>query len=232
MTMTMMYLFFVLAVVLVFVGGCEGRSSSQQPPTAAFFFAKTTANGDKTVTEKKDALLVTLEQLIVESQNGIDTSKDDEIQSIMTQIASTVVDRKNGNNDQRINLPGKWELIYTTEKEVNFFRTSWPFAKVISIVQEIDLYNTETIQNSINFERNGAFIVNGIAKPSASATTTVDTTEYDRVEFEFQSAIIKVFGQSISIPPVGKGWFDTMYVDDKYRLSNDSRGDWSVFRRL
>ena len=227
-----MYVYFVLAVLVVsslFVGGCDGRRQQTPPVAAAFFFAKPATGGDNksqsAVGEKKDALLVKLEQLIQATQNGIDTSRNDEIQSVMTQVASTVIDRQN--NDQRVNLPGKWELIYTTEKEVNFFRTSWPFAKVTSIVQEIDIYTTETIQNSINFERNGAFIVNGIAKPAM-----VSPSQYDRVEFEFQSAVVKVFGQSISIPPVGAGWFDTMYVDDTYRLSNDSRGDWSVFRRM
>ena len=233
----MLLVLFVTILSLLSVGGCNCRhlgggglsSTSTRQPSAAFFFAKPTGGTAKSSSggAEKEELLLKLQTLIDTSQNGIDTSNNDEIKSVMTQIANGISD------DQRKNLAGRWELIYTTEKEVNFFRTSWPFAKVTSIVQEIDIYDTQSIQNSINFERDGAFVVNGIASPATAAENN-DTTssDYDRVEFEFQTAYIKVFGKTFDIPPVGAGWFDTMYVDDTYRLSNDSRDDWSVFRRI
>jgi len=55
---------------------------------------------------------------------------------------------------------------------------------------------------------------------------------YDRIDFEFTSARIVAFGQSVTLPPVGAGWFETLYCDQDYRLSRDSRHDYSVFRRL
>ena len=138
----------------------------------------------------------------------------------MTQIG------KSRKGDQRLALPGQWELIYTTEKEVNFFRTSWPFAKVGSITQDLDPYKTELINNSINFEGGGEFLVTG------GVFLADGDSEYDRVNFKFEGAVAKGWGKELTLPPVGAGWFDTMFCDKEYRLSQDSRGDWSVFKKL
>ena len=168
---------------------------------------------------KSNSLLPSLEALIEESKSGVDLDRLDEIKELMIEISET---RK---GDQRKSLPGQWELIFTTEKEVNFFKTSWPFAKVASITQEIDPYGTNCVDNSINFEGGGEFAVTGKVVPVDS------DSEYDRIEFEFTSAIAKVWGKELNLPPVGTGWFDTMFCEGNYRLSRDNRGDWSVFRR-
>jgi hypothetical protein len=168
----------------------------------------------------RSPLLPELTELIERSKNGVDTSLDEDVRSLMTQIGES---RK---GDQRLALPGQWELIYTTEKEVNFFRTSWPFAKVSSITQDLDPYKTEFINNLISFEGGGGFLVTGEVCP-------VDgDSEYDRVAFKFEGAVVKGWGKELKLPPVGAGWFDTIFCDEKYRLSQDSRGDWSVFKRL
>eukprot|EP00536_Pseudo-nitzschia_multiseries_P007695 jgi/Psemu1/240476/estExt_Genewise1.C_1830074 len=133
---------------------------------------------------------------------------------------------KTRKGDQRESLPGQWELIYTTEKEVNFFKTSWPFAKVSDITQKLDLDEDKFVNNVISFEGGAEFAVVG-------STNKVDgDDEYDRVAFEFTSSTALVWGREISLPPIGAGWFDTMYCDGTFRLSRDSRGDWSVFRRI
>jgi hypothetical protein len=177
-----------------------------------FFFQKPAA--------VRSPLLPELTELIEQSKNGVDTSLDEDVRTLMTQIGES---RK---GDQRLALPGQWELVYTTEKEVNFFRTSWPFAKVSSITQNLDPYTTEIINNSISFEGGGEFLVTGEVFP-------VDgDSEYDRVAFKFEGAVAKGWGKELKLPPVGAGWFDTMFCDEEYRLSQDSRGDWSVFKRL
>jgi hypothetical protein len=167
---------------------------------------------------KAPAQLSKLDTLIQES-NPSDADAQMEIKSLMMSISES---RK---GDQRKNLPGKWELIFTTEKEVNFFKTSWPFAQVSSIIQDLDLYDSQTIDNCINFEGGGQFAVKGTAK------AVVGSSDYDRVEFEFTGSSILAWDKTIELPPVGAGWFDTMYCDKSYRLSQDVRGDWSVFRR-
>jgi hypothetical protein len=177
-----------------------------------FFFQKPAA--------VRSPLLPELTELIEQSENGVDTSLDENVRTLMTQIGES---RK---GDQRLALPGEWELIYTTEKEVNFFRTSWPFAKVSSITQNLDPLKSRLINNSINFEGGGEFLVTGEVFP-------VDgDSEYDRVAFKFEGAVVKGWGKELKLPPVGAGWFDTMFCDEEYRLSQDSRGDWSVFKRL
>jgi hypothetical protein len=181
----------------------------------SFFFQKL-SNTKPT----KNPLLPDLANLIEESRNGVDTSTNEEVKSLMLKISES---RK---GDQRKMLLGQWELIYTTEKEVNVFKTSWPFAKVSIITQDLDLYEGRIIDNSINFEGGGAFDVTGTVIP-------VDCDSgYDRVAFEFTAAVVKGWGKSLTLPPAGAGWFDTMFCDKEYRLSQDSRGDWSVFKRL
>jgi hypothetical protein len=163
-----------------------------------------------------------LETLIVTSKNGIDKSNQEEIKGLMVEIGRSL---KVG--DQRDAASGRWELIYTTEKEINFFKTSWPFAEVSSITQTLDVFDVQRVENCINFDGGGQFAVTGTVR-------AVDGGEdgYDRIAFEFTSATAVVWDRSISLPPTGSGWFDTMYCDDRYRLSRDSRGDWSVFRRI
>ena len=36
---------------------------------------------------------------------------------------------------------------------------------------------------------------------------------------------------TVPLPPVGKGWFDNLYVDDTLRVARDSRGDTLVVVR-
>ena len=169
---------------------------------------------------QKNPLLPELENLIAASQSGIEKSYEKRVKSLMVEIS------KSREGDQRESLSGRWELIYTTEKEINFFKTSWPFAKVSLITQNLDLVDAQTVNNIIQFEGGGEFSVTG-------STVVVDgEDEYDRVAFEFTNARALVWGNEIPLPPTGAGWFDTMFCNANLRLSCDSRGDWSVFRRI
>lgn len=183
--------------------------------SSAFFLQKSPRNKPKS-----NALLRELENLIEASQSGLDKSYDEKIKETMTEISQS------RSGDQRELLSGRWELVYTTEKEINFFKTSWPFAKVSSITQKLDLAETQTVNNVIQFESGGKFAVTG------NANGVDGDDEYDRVAFQFTNARAVVWGNEIQLPPVGTGWFDTMYCEDDLRLSCDSRGDWSVFRRI
>jgi hypothetical protein len=172
------------------------------------------------VIPKVNPLLSDLDNLIQASSNN---PSDEDIQDEIKALMVTIGESRKG--DQRKKLPGKWELIFTTEKEVTFFKTSWPFATVSNILQDLDLYDSNTISNSINFESGGSFAVEGAVK-------TVDgDSDYDRVAFEFTGATIRAWDKTVEVPPIGAGWFDTMYCDGTYRLSQDLRDDWSVFRR-
>ncbi|KAG7359811.1 plastid lipid-associated PAP/fibrillin family protein [Nitzschia inconspicua] len=182
-----------------------------------------------------EPLLAELEKLISATQNGVaDPATFDQVQNLMIQISNT----RPNEEDQRKMLPGTWELVYTTEKEINFFKTSWPFAKVSSITQRIDLYNQvqPIVENYIDFEGGGQFAVTGTVQVDDDTNNreSIGTEErkYDRVAFSFTTATAVLWGTSISLPPTGAGWFDTLFCNDQYRLSRDSRGDYSIFRRI
>ena len=70
-------------------------------------------------------------------------------------------------------------------------------------LQVIDLEN-RSLQNVIEFPPEGAFIV---------------------------QSDIGVESDKINVPPRGKGWFDTVYMDDEIRVATDIRGDTLVVAR-
>lgn len=109
-------------------------------------------------------------------------------------------------------LQKKWILEWTTEKEINVF-DDWGISGTIS--QTID---GSVLQNLIPFNRGGSFGVIG--------RLSVPDTNGIRTEFEFESATLDLakWG-SYTLPPVGKGWFDTVFLDDDFRVDTNSRND-------
>lgn len=109
-------------------------------------------------------------------------------------------------------LQKRWKLIYTTEKEINFFLD---FGIATEIYQTID---GATLQNAIPFENGGSFGVEG--------TLRVPDARGVRTEFEFAAATLNLgkWGE-YRLPPVGQGWFDTVYLDDSLRIDRNSRND-------
>ena len=70
----------------------------------------------------------------------------------------------------------------------------------------------------IPFKRGGSFGVSGSIGPSESNSL--------RTIFKFKSATLDLgkFG-SYNLPPVGEGWFDTVYLDEGLRVDLNSRSD-------
>ena len=55
----------------------------------------------------------------------------------------------------------------------------------------------------------------------------------NRVNFKFKTASLKIPPFiNVNLPPVGEGWFDNIYVNDRYRLSKDIRGDYLISKRV
>jgi hypothetical protein len=77
-------------------------------PTDAFFVFQKPA-----LVNSNSRLLPDLENLIKASNFGVDASNQQEVKDLMVAISDSRM------GDQRASLPGKWELIYTTEKEIN-----------------------------------------------------------------------------------------------------------------
>jgi len=119
---------------------------------------------------------------------------------------------------------GKWELMFTTEKETLFFAKNGLFGKkIVQISQTIEL-GASRINNLIAFQGDCQFSVDGTVDP--------DATIKNQLNFKFTRAQLVVpplinFG----FPPVGSGWFRNVYVNKNYRVAKDVRGDYLVLRR-
>lgn len=168
-----------------------------------------------------------LPQLItlINKNPRFEKSKNNEIISLIDQIAF-----ENENlvkKDQyREKVNGNWKLLWTTEKETLFFIANGLLgSKTEEIIQTIDIEN-RILQNRIYFENNKEFNVNGVIEE--------DNLRYQRINFKFSSASVKLgwIIPEIKIPPLGKGWFDTLYINNRYRISKDVRNDYIVCERI
>jgi PAP_fibrillin len=165
--------------------------------------------------------------LITPSAMGLNRDNNEAIIAIMEAIASQ---NKNFVESQRAQdyyekVSGKWELLWTTEKETLFFIKQGLFGKpVTKVYQTIDTKRA-TLNNLIEFDGGREFSVLG--------AISSDPKNKKRVNFKFSSASLKIPPiPTISIPPVGQGWFENIYYNDKYRLSKDVRGDFLVTKRV
>ena len=116
--------------------------------------------------------------------------------------------------------------LWTTEKEINFF-IDWNIGGQITQTLE----NNQVLTNNIPFQKGGSFGVKG--KLSIPSNVDADTdggsgekTNTLRTEFEFETATLDLgkWG-TYSFPPIGKGWFDTVYLDEDFRIDLNSRDD-------
>ena len=113
----------------------------------------------------------------------------------------------------------KFYRLWTTEKEINFF-IDWNISDQISQTLE----NNEVLTNMIPFQKGGSFGVKG--KLSIPSNDDDETKNGLRTEFEFETATLDLgkWG-TYSFPPIGKGWFDTVYLDEDFRIDLNSRDD-------
>lgn len=89
----------------------------------------------------------------------------------------------------------------------------WGISSTIS--QTID---GSVLQNLIPFKRGGSFGVTG--------KLSIPDPDGIRTDFQFESATLDLakWGK-YNLPPVGKGWFDTVFLDDNFRIDTNSRDD-------
>ena len=110
-----------------------------------------------------------------------------------------------------------------TEKEINLFSDLGISGQVYQTIRDGNV-----LENVIEFKRGGGLSVCG----SLSTPDTIENTGNGegmagyRTYFTFKSASLDLgkWG-SYSLPPVGKGWFDTIYLDKEFRVDVNSRND-------
>ncbi|KAG2567867.1 probable plastid-lipid-associated protein 11, chloroplastic [Panicum virgatum] len=119
-------------------------------------------------------------------------------------------------------LSGTWRLLWTTEQEQLFIVRNAPFFRTAAgdVLQVIDIPGG-ALNNVITLPPSGAFVVNG----------AIEVQPPQRVNFRFTRAILRGSNWEVPFPPFGKGWFDTVYLDDDIRVAKDIRGDYLVVER-
>jgi hypothetical protein len=155
---------------------------------------------DNGITERRE----NLKQKLLEACKTNDRSKVEAVISELSELSPTP------NSANSPLLQKKWLLEWTTEKEINFF-INWDLCAEITQV-----INGPLLENCIPFKRGGYLGVKG----------SLTTAGGPRTNFEFTEATLDLgsFG-SFKIPPVGKGWFDTVYLDEDLRVDTNSRDD-------
>mmetsp|Transcript_64999 Transcript_64999/g.89319 ORF Transcript_64999/g.89319 Transcript_64999/m.89319 type:complete len:366 (-) Transcript_64999:253-1350(-) len=123
-------------------------------------------------------------------------------------------------------LKGKWEIVWTTEKELLLLTDKGLLGLPCTGVSQ-RIYDDKDerlgLVNRIDFDGDG-FI-------SVSSTCSPDIDNGQRVEFSFESCRARWKGIEVPLPPVGSGWFDIIYMDQDLRVCKDVRGDLQVCKR-
>jgi len=106
-----------------------------------------------------------------------------------------------------------WILEWTSEKEINFFLEKGFSNEIIQTLTDDGI-----LENNIPFTKGGSFGVTG--------EINVDEQISVRTNFKFKNAKLDIgrWG-TYNFPPVGEGWFDTIYLDDELRIDTNSRDD-------
>eukprot|EP00471_Norrisiella_sphaerica_P005331 CAMPEP_0184480448 /NCGR_PEP_ID=MMETSP0113_2-20130426/1947_1 /TAXON_ID=91329 /ORGANISM="Norrisiella sphaerica, Strain BC52" /LENGTH=310 /DNA_ID=CAMNT_0026858941 /DNA_START=150 /DNA_END=1082 /DNA_ORIENTATION=- len=117
---------------------------------------------------------------------------------------------------------GSWVEMWTTEDAVltfarkGFFGSNFDFAG-----GSINMFEGK-FTNIVAFEDRKSLEADGLI--------SVDE-ENNRVSFRFDIAKVNFGNVQIPLPFSAGGYIDNVYVDDKYRIGVDSRGDYRVYRR-
>jgi len=123
-------------------------------------------------------------------------------------------------------------VLWTSEKEINFFLENGISSEIIQTLSDGDI-----LENYIPFVKigggNGGFGVTG--RISVDQATMREDEEGGgsliRTKFQFEKANLNLgrWG-TYNFPPVGEGWFDTIYLDEDLRIDTNSRNDILICR--
>ncbi|EFJ31779.1 hypothetical protein SELMODRAFT_36934, partial [Selaginella moellendorffii] len=162
--------------------------------------------------------------LISDDERGLRSQKDkrrkERILRAFEALAAESASSDGITTDSR--LSGTWRMLWTTEKEQLFIVDKAPLfgTRAGDILQVIDV-GENRLNNVITFPPSGAFVV----------ASTMEVVSDKRVEFQFTGALLRSDTWSFPVPPFGKGWFESVYLDEHIRLAKDIRGDFLVVER-
>jgi hypothetical protein len=204
--------FYAVFPLVLFCVVCPSTGFSATSPKPAFdllksfqsLFGKPTPKKPSPQNERRDFLITTL--LSECSQPGVTR---DRVEELMLELGTLSPTQRTASSPL---LQNKWLLVWTTEKEINFF-LDWKLAD--EITQTID---GTLLENNIPFVRGGSFGVKG--------ELSIPNVDGVRTDFTFTTATLDLGSWgSFNFPPIGKGWFDTIYLDEDLRVDTNSRND-------
>jgi PAP_fibrillin len=142
-----------------------------------------------------------------------------ELESVIDELSTLSIVIQPANS---IELCKQWIVLYTTEKEINFFLDN----RLATTVDQTISNDRVSISNRIPFNFGGGLYVDGTLSPADATNDDTTYKEGIRTNFQFTSATLDIGGFfQLKIPPIGKGWFDTIYLDDDFRIDYNSRND-------
>lgn len=210
----------VCVVIFLCLGCVEGfapvfQATSFLDSVQAIFAPKGQSDGTSNAAKREELK----EALLIECRNGGDGNAKDKrarIENIIDELSplSPVSDTAASPKLQR-----EWALAFTTEKEINFF-IDLGITPSSGVSQTID---GSQLGNLIEFKKGGGLSVSG---ELTIAQIGSDSEPKQRTNFVFTEANLDLgrWG-SFKIPPVGEGWFETLYLDDSLRVDINSRDD-------
>jgi len=176
---------------------------------------RNSSEGEDAVVDEVKTLLA----IVNEDNRGIKSNKREKIEMVIAEILISEKRKKRRTSDRLLRNNAKWKLLWTSERETLFLLEN--FAASVAY-QTIDV-EKKTLSNAVEFRNGNAFVVDSVIEYSENE---------ERVRFEFTKARFTfASGFEVPIPPFGKGWFDTVYVNDEIRIARDSRGDLLIVER-
>ncbi|CAM9664382.1 unnamed protein product [Pylaiella littoralis] len=194
------------------------HATSSNCMRAAFWRNVANTNGD-TLQAAKLKLKERLLETVRPTNRGISTSEEQrqDIEELITALEPFNPNAKSVTSES---LSALWVLEWTTEKEILFLMEWGLPGKPSGLVQqEIDV-EAKTLSNRMLFGDDSVFEV----------SSSIEPEEYGpRVYFEFEACKLSYGGWlTVPLPPVGEGWFESVYLDEDLRVTRDVRGDVTV----
>ncbi|CAN0030659.1 unnamed protein product [Scytosiphon promiscuus] len=184
---------------------------------AQFWRGAANKNGD-TLGSAKDKLKQRLLDTVQPTRRGISTTPDQR-EEIDELIAGLEPFNPNAKSVTSKSLSARWILEWTTEREIIFLmEKGLPGKPSGPVQQDIDV-DAGTLSNRMLFGDDSLFEVASSITPEESGP---------RVNFEFEACKLTYGRFTLPLPPVGKGWFESVYLDEDLRVTRDVRGDVTV----
>ncbi|KAL5728325.1 putative plastid-lipid-associated protein 11 [Ranunculus cassubicifolius] len=180
------------------------------------------ASSSSSITTEAQLAKSDLLDLISNEERGIKTQGNPSKQSkIIKAIEAMEVLGKNSVTTDS-NLSATWRMLWTTEKEQLFIIKNASFfgTKTGDVLQVIDV-EKGVLNNVITFPPSGVFFVR----------SSIEIASAQRVNFRFTSAVLRGENWEFPLPPFGKGWFESVYMDEDIRVVKDIRDDYLVVDR-